>query len=425
MTPTYAKNTELEGENYAPSSSSFQKPANVHAKNDTVTVGYFLGGGIQNSFNKESYPAFSGDQPLYTPYRSGFRFLGWYSDAALHKQIKTIPTDRKDHYILYAKWTAKINNYYNVEYYNYHKRESRFDKNLVLLKDLDYSFYNEIDIPGMPDTREEDVLKKYIFSASQCPQGICLTDEFVLITSYSTEDDCMGELMVFDRETGEYMVTLGMDENSHLGGIAFDGDNVWVCNSYENCVERISYDFIELMAYQNTGDVVDARDVVEEFPVKNTPSCITWYGGRLWIATHTLLVNSRMVAYYLDKKTDKLIALSDYKIPQKVQGVTFDDSGNVYLSTSYGRNQSSYLYCYDSVTALATRPKHPRKKVEMPPASEELDVRDNTLYILFESAGEKYYEGTDGKGKSLFPLDKILKIPISELDVNGSSTSGT
>ena len=133
----------------------------------------------------------------------------------------------------------------------------------------------------MPDTREEDVLKEYIFSASQCPQGICLTDEFVLITSYSTEDDCMGELMVFDRETGEYMVTLGMDENSHLGGIAFDGDNVWVCNSYENCVERISYDFIELMAYQNTGDVVDARDVVEEFPVKNTPSCITWYGGAL------------------------------------------------------------------------------------------------------------------------------------------------
>ena len=62
------------------------------------------------------------------------------------------------------------------------------------------------------------------------------------------------------------------------------------------------------MAYQNTGDVVDARDVVDEFPVKNTPSCITWYGGRLWIATHTLLVNSRMVAYYLDKKTDKLIA---------------------------------------------------------------------------------------------------------------------
>lgn len=49
--------------------------------------------------------------------------------------------------------------------------------------------------------------------------------------------------MVFDREDGEYLVTLGMDANSHLGGIAFDGENVWVCNSYDTTVERISYDF--------------------------------------------------------------------------------------------------------------------------------------------------------------------------------------
>ena len=422
LPPVCAGTTTLEGEKYAPSSSSFQDPKPVTKKTDTVTVGYILGGGIQNSYNKNEYPAYSGPQPLYTPYRNGYRFVGWYTDAGLRHVIKTIPTDQNDHYILYAKWTAKINNYSNVESYTYHKKESKLEKNRVLLKDLSYSFYNEIDIPGMPDTKEEDVLKKYIFSASQCPQGICLTEEFVLISSYSTEDDCMGELMVFDRESGAYLVTLGMDENSHLGGIAFDGDNIWVCNSYEKCVERISYDFIQLMAYQNKGEVVDARDVVDEFPVKNTPSCITVYGGRLWIATHTLLVNSRMVAYYLDKNTDKLVALSDYTIPSKVQGVAFDESGTVYLSTSYGRNESSYLYCYDSITALTTRPKRPRVKVEMPPASEELDVNDGILYILFESAGEKYLEGTDGKGKSLFPLDKILKIPVTELDGNGSST---
>lgn len=74
--------------------------------------------------------------------------------------------------------------------------------------------------------------------------------------------------MVMDRETGQYMITLGMDENSHLGGIAFDGDNVWVCNSYENAIERISYDFIKNMAYQNIGEVVDARDVVDQYSVK-------------------------------------------------------------------------------------------------------------------------------------------------------------
>jgi hypothetical protein len=289
------------------------------------------------------------------------------------------------------------------------------EKTTVLLKDLDYSFFDELDIPGMPDTKEEDLMNRYIFSLGQAPQGICLTDAFVLISSYSTEDDCMGELMVFDRESGDYMVTLGMDENSHLGGIAFDGENVWVCNSYERSIERISYDFIELMAYENTGDVVDARDVVDEYPVENTPSCITYYGGRLWVATHRQLVNSEMVAYYLDETNETLKALSEYKIPAKVQGIVFDEEGGVYLSTSYGRSASSYLLHYSSVIALSTNPSRPAKRVEMPPCSEELEVYGDSLYVLFESAGEKYLEGTDGKGKSLSPLDKLLVIPLSQL----------
>ena len=418
--PVYAGVKTLEGEKCTPSSSSFSEPDMVSSENETVYVGYFLSGGIQNSYNHDTYPAFSGDYKLFKPYRFGYRFVGWYADPGFRKKVESIPTDQKDHYILYAKWTVKINNIRNVENYDYKTTGTQFEKNHALLKDLDYSFLKEIDIPGMPDTKEDDFLNQYIFSESQCPQGLCLTDEFVLITSYSAEDDCMGELMVFDRESGKYMVTLGLDENSHLGGIAFDGENVWVCNSYENCVERISYDFIELMAYQNTGEVVDARDVVDTFPVKNTPSCITWYGGRLWIATHTLMVKSRMYAYYLDKSKDKLVSLSDYQIPPKIQGVAFDDSGRVYLSSSYGRNNSSYLYCYDSVTALATHPKRPQIKVEMPPGSEELDVSDDILYLIFETAGEKYLEGTDGKGKSLFPLDKILMIPVTELGSGGS-----
>jgi hypothetical protein len=284
----------------------------------------------------------------------------------------------------------------------------------VLLRDLDYSFLEELDIPGMPDTREDDVLNRYIFSQAQAPQGVCLTDEFVLISSYSTEDDCMGELMVFDRESGSYLVTLGMDENSHLGGIAYDGENVWVCNSHENTIERISYDFIQLMAYENTGDVVDAREVVDEYAVKNTPSCITYYGGRLWVATHTRMLNSKMVAYHLDSGTDKLTALSEYKIPSKVQGIAFDEEGGVYLSTSYGRSESSYLLCYSSVIALATSPGRSEKRVEMPPCSEELEVYGDDLYVLFESAGEKYLEGTDGKGTSLSPLDKLLILPLAQ-----------
>lgn len=402
--------------NTASPGTSLREDAQGAAEEHRVEVLYILGGGIQNRFNESSYETFSGSHRLYEPYRFGYRFLGWYADRGLHRQIGEIPTDQEAGYILYARWVPKIDNDYNIQNYDYETKNSSFEKSSALLKDLDYGFLEQIDIPGMPETRKDDFLNQYIFSESQCPQGVCLTEEFVLITSYSTEDDCMGELMVFDRESGSYMVTLGMDENSHLGGIAFDGDNVWVCNSYEKTIERISYDFIQLMAYQNTGEVVDARDVVDEYSVQNTPSCITYYGGRLWIATHTLVVNSRMAAYHFDTAKEELVPLSEYQIPAKVQGVAFDSSGRVYLSTSYGRSKSSYLLCYPSVTDLATRPKRPSLKVEMPPCSEEIDVQDDTLYVLFESAGEKYLEGTDGKGTSLSPIDKLLMIPTEELN---------
>ena len=249
----------------------------------------------------------------------------------------------------------------------------------MALKNCDYDFIDEINIPGMPETKENDFLNNYIFSEAQCPQGICITDEYVLITSYSDDKGSLGE-------------------------------NVWVCNSYDTTVERISYDFISLMATANSKQVIDATGVVDVFDVGNKPSCITYYGGRLWIATHNILLKSKMVAYYYDKKDDRLTSLSTYTIPARVQGVTFDTSGKVYLSTSYGRNESSYIKCYKSLIALSSRPNSPDITIEMPPGSEELDSVDKSLYVIFESAGEKYLEGTDGKGNSPAPIDKILRI---------------
>lgn len=56
------------------------------------------------------------------------------------------------------------------------------------------------------------------------------------------------------------------------------------------------------MATANSKQVIDATGVVDVFDVGNKPSCITYYGGRLWIATHNILFRSKMVAYYYDKK---------------------------------------------------------------------------------------------------------------------------
>jgi hypothetical protein len=313
---------------------------------------------------------------------------------------------------VYSKRSGTIDNIESVTSYIYRSTESKTTK---LLKNHAYSFWDEVEIPGMPSSRMNDLETKKIFSSSQCPQGICLTDDFLLLTSYSEGADDLGELFVFDRESGSYLVTLGMNPKSHLGGVAFDGENVWVCNSSTETIERISYDFIELMAEQNRGDVVDASEMVDTFSVENTPSCVTFYDDRLWIATHSVSGTAVLAAYHYNPTKNELTALNQYNIPEKVQGIAFDADGRVYLSTSYGRASSSYLKVYENLFALSGDPKNPQIRMEMPPGSEEIAVWDETIYVLFESAAEKYYNGTDGKGVSLSPIDKILMLPTGEL----------
>lgn len=380
----------------------------LSSEEEVTYIFYNMNGASNNIDNPACISKAEGKRFIRQPHKFGYNFMGWYIDPEFKYKVNSVEYVRGKSVTLFAKWSRKINNEYSVKNYEYKSKEK-------WLVDCSYDFLEAISIPGMPDTKEDDLLNKVIYSQSQCPQGLCITDDFVLMTSYSEEDDCLGELIVFSRENGEYLVTLGMDPESHLGGIAFDGTNVWVCNSNDKTVERISYDFIQLMAFENTHQVIDATEVVDIYKVKNTPSCITFYDNRLWIATHNILFNSRMKAYCYDNINNELNVLSDYTIPPQVQGLAFDEKGKIYLSTSYGRNMSSYIKTYKSVVELSSKPNQPEQTVELPPGSEELDIVDDNLFVLFESAGEKYLEGTDGKGFCYYPIDKILRIDITSL----------
>jgi len=374
-------------------------------------------GGANNLLNVEKFEREDAEIYLHKPYRNGYLFEGWYLDRYYTKPIVRIDCNQTGNYILYAKWESLNNNYDHVSNYPYEstgkiKNKVKNKTDVRLLKDLEYSFLEELNIPGMPRTKEQDFLSSMIFSTDQVPQGFTFTDSYIFVSSYSSEEGKKGGLMVFDRDSYEYLITIAMDENSHLGGIAFDGSNLWVCNSENMTIERISYDFIQLMVERNRGKVVDATTIVDSYSVKYSPSCITYHDGIIWIATHHKVFDSKMVAYYYDSGKDKLDRMNSYDIPAKVQGIVFDGENHVILSTSYGRNASSYLKVYDSVIAMATNPNKPTFMVEMPPGSEEIDMdSEGQLFVIFETAGEKYYLGTDGHGVSRYPLDQILLIP--------------
>lgn len=283
-----------------------------------------------------------------------------------------------------------IDNYGNVQGYEYQfKRET--NQNRYRLKDLDYAFWDGIE-----------------FSQKQYLQGICFTEEYVFVSAYLDDEDSLGEIMVFARESGEYVATFGLDAESHLGGITFDGSEIWICNSTKQALERISYQALCVLVEQHPEEMIDITNLVEVYPIENHPSSIAYYDGFLWVATHNKWLNSTMVSYQYDAEQDLLLEENICWIPSKVQGVAFGQEGEVYFSCSYGRMNSSYLKKYASVKELAQDIDLYDCSIEMPPCSEGIALYDNKLYVLFESAGEKYYAGTDGLGKSRSPIDQIL-----------------
>lgn len=389
-------------------------PFTSNDDNEVIHLAYAVNGGVNSNHNptiieRENLPFI-----LDVPVREGYNFAGWYTDSSYTTKITEINRENAGNMVLFAKWTKQIDNHYNVEMYSY-QSASFINRNHKELKECSYDFLDNVDIPGMPSTREKDYLDNIISSEAQCMQGLCFTPDYILMTSYSEQAGTLGSLMIFERESGRYLATLGMKEESHLGGIACDGDNVWICHSNSKTLERISYDYIRQIAEDAPGYCVDISELTVEYKLKNSPSCITCYGGRIWVATHTKFFDSEMISYSYDYENDRLTAIRKYQIPSKVQGIAFDDNGSVYLSTSYGRNNSSYLKVYSSLLALTKKPNDPSVKVEMPPCSEEVAIIDANIYIVFESASRKYFEGTDGNGTSISPIDKVLEVKVASV----------
>lgn len=384
-----------------------------YEKKDSYRITYFYNGGIENVLPLKSYTEEELPVILPIPERAGYNFAGWYTESSYQNKITVIDTSDYGDLTLYAKWTKCIDSRYNVQMYSYNTGSmvSGSDK---ILTECKYGFVDNVAIPGMPSTREQDYMDNVTSTEGQCPQGICITEDYYLITAYSEDDvESLGALYVFDKMTGEYLVTLGMKKNSHLGGLTYDGKNVWICHSESKSLERISYEYIRKVAEQKPKAFVDSTGLFTEYHVANMPSCVTAYDGKLWVATHNPYLKSIMIAYQY--RDGKLKEVDRYRIPEKVQGIAFDETGNVYLSTSYGRTNSSYLKVYDDVDALNQNPNKPMIKVEMPPCSEEISLANKKVYILFESASKKYFEGTDGHGKSISPIDKILIIDIDSI----------
>lgn len=282
------------------------------------------------------------------------------------------------------------------------------------------------------------------------PQGLSYLpgQNWMIIAGYSSNKNVSSVIFAVDLATGELVREAhlqyadGSQYVGHAGGVAVTEKNIFIANN--NHIYRISLEkFLGLDASANC-------PFDEEIPVPSRSSYCGYSDGILWVGEFQFdpeyktdrshwyknedgRYKAWLIGYKLDQTQENELnpaalagetATPDYIISttERIQGMTMHDN-QFYLSQSYGRRAASTLIRYQNVLEA-----DPREYVElngtqvplwclnkslqtgallMPPASECLVTVDGDVYVLFETAAEKYM---DPKNPSSNPMDRLFRL---------------
>ena len=265
-------------------------------------------------------------------------------------------------------------------------------------------------------------------------QGVAAAESHgkILVSGYM-DDDTNSRIYVVDIETNEYYhvkLTRNGGElyNGHAGGIATSGVYVYVANGSK----LYAFNINSLLSAKD-GETVDIGSGV---PVNTAASYVFCDENYIYVGDfhHTegsylkehTLDSGKVVNGIVSRYTHRAIRASDgetaptpdliYTVPAKVQGICFTPDGQIVLSTSYGRFNSSYFYvynqsdCTDSGETLNGVPVYTlgeyTNKIKAPTMSEDLDWYDGKVITVYESASNKYFFG------KLFFADDVNALDI-------------
>lgn len=262
------------------------------------------------------------------------------------------------------------------------------------------------------------------------PQGICISEEdnVYLMSGYVSKNPSRiyitGGKMNPSFETKRFDLYDGDKAfKGHVGGIATNGENVYICCNNKVFVVNLDY----LLTTEETK--IDLNRSVE---VNNAGSFIfakgdyiyvgEFHDGGAYITDHPYLTDEGMhyaivEKYHLsdiDNNTGNK-PVSVLSIRNKVQGFAIGDEGQIYLCTSYGLTDSIY-YRYekeaisssdemflDDVPVYLLDGEH--KALKAPAMAEGLDFSNGKIISYSESASNKYIFGKFFFANYFFSLD--------------------
>lgn len=278
-----------------------------------------------------------------------------------------------------------------------------------LLENFHTLFHSSFEIPGLDD--------------GFIPQGITYVEkeDIFLLSGYIHKEKSASCIYVLNHGSN-YKIELYKDKNTpyygHCGGIAYDNNTVFIANDGEgkdNCIWMLSLE-----------EVLNKKDskiyLKDALYTDVKASTCTIHNGYLWVGEYEDGMNYRTDdSHHLSKTNTSLIlayklTTSDVErtptlalsVRNRIQGISFDKDDYIYLSASCGLNNSSLdvhnnVFTKEADTSITINKtvipvwildkNTLHYEITMPPMSEGITFKKNDLYILFESASNKYRFG--------------------------------
>ena len=317
----------------------------------------------------------------------------------------------------------------SFEYKKYPEPEAYSEALRRTMYDVYKSFSGKISnektlpIPGLVETCTE-VNGERNSSNQFVPQGLCLAGDYMLVTAYDVKKKLNSVIYAVDTNEGKLVSTLTLPNKYHAGGIAFDGENIWMTgDTSEKYKDRY---FVQYMTYETflrhiekPVSEVPAEDISDNIYIKNKPSFLECDNGILWVGTYAGRKNtseSYMYGYKIvgelgAPRLNTLMYSLIAGIDSSAQGADIDN-GYLYVSSSYKGTsrfvKSSFITKYDLRRAKDSTGNYyvqgcEVSRVEVPKMNEEIIVDGSHVLINFES-GAAFWK------RALINTDRILAV---------------
>ena len=335
---------------------------------------------------------------LVNPVKPKHRFLGWFSEQDYQLEVEKISSGTFDNQNLYAKWERIYETSTKPRYYptNFH-----FQMSLATSEYQEYSekiVYNKsFPIPGMEKTYYDGTI-----ITTMVPQAITYVDGYFLISAYDSDKNVNSVIYLISEEDG-FLRTIILPNDAHVGGLAYDGKNIWVSGK-NNTIHTFKAEVIT-EALAQAEESFFLTEYSQDYQVENTPSFLSYYNDVIYVGTFTVSDPSLISAYQIQEKANIPIISKVYEIviPNRSQGAFFTDAG-LLISRSYSRNNTTPNYISQLEYYQINIPSdlnqspfeigEPKKVLILPPMAEGTILVDDCFYVVFESCATVYQDAT-------------------------------